>query len=519
MTTVEATPAAPAARALPRARPAPRSPWRRASSAVLAIGASVPIALYLYVALRRFTHPYELEWMEGGVVDQVRRVLEGHPIYAAPSLRTTTYLYPPLYTYLGAAASWVVGPGYAPLRAISILASIGLGAAMYALVRTETRDRVAALAGVGLFFGCYRIAGAWLDIARVDTLFLALTFAGLLVLRRTRTPWHAAGAAALLVLAAFTKQYALFPAVAAIPWSFRLGRRTGITYTAVLVGLLALGVAAMQVVSDGWFLFYTWTVPRSHPVIDYFVVRFWTDDLLGHVAIAIALAGVATVALLRWYPRRIAWFYLPVCAALVFASYPARLHSGGYANVLLSAYAGIAVLAALGVAAMRRSRRTVWSVLATALVLAQLVAVAYSPNDQIPPASDVAATKRLIAELRTLPGPVFLSGHGWLLARAGRDGDSTSQTAALADILRADYGEPTRRLGVELDDAIRNQRFCTVVVDDLRQFTVLPPDFERYYERTGTLIEGRALRPVTDIDVAPGEIWSPRDPAPGRCGS
>jgi hypothetical protein len=52
--------------------------------------------LLLGVVAARFGHPYELEWMEGGMLAHALRVLEGKPVYAKPSVDFVAYMYPPL---------------------------------------------------------------------------------------------------------------------------------------------------------------------------------------------------------------------------------------------------------------------------------------------------------------------------------------------------------------------------------------------------------------------------------------
>src|SRR6267143_1685706 len=84
------------------------------------------ILAYLFVALARMGYPFELEWMEGGMVDHVRRVLLGLPIYAKPSIEFVSFLYPPLYYEAAAVFSKVLGPGFLPLRLLSFLSSVGV---------------------------------------------------------------------------------------------------------------------------------------------------------------------------------------------------------------------------------------------------------------------------------------------------------------------------------------------------------------------------------------------------------
>jgi hypothetical protein len=54
-----------------------------------------PLVTFTSVALRRLPYPYELEWMEGGIVTHVRVVLAGEPLYSAPSLDFTPFIYAP----------------------------------------------------------------------------------------------------------------------------------------------------------------------------------------------------------------------------------------------------------------------------------------------------------------------------------------------------------------------------------------------------------------------------------------
>src|SRR5262245_34590975 len=60
-------------------------------------------ALFVRVVAGRLTHPYDIEWMEGGMLTHSLRLLEGRPIYAAPSADFISYVYQPLYAMVVAA--------------------------------------------------------------------------------------------------------------------------------------------------------------------------------------------------------------------------------------------------------------------------------------------------------------------------------------------------------------------------------------------------------------------------------
>jgi hypothetical protein len=99
----------------------------------------------------------------------------------------------------------VIGVGFFPLRLVSFLASLGCFAILFAFVRKETNSMALGLLSAGLFAATFRVGGAWLDIARVDSLFLLFLLSSLFALRF----WHSAKgliSAALLISLSFLSQ-------------------------------------------------------------------------------------------------------------------------------------------------------------------------------------------------------------------------------------------------------------------------------------------------------------------------
>ena len=190
----------------PDARPAPAPAGAARLDRVLrgaVLGAALAfVACYLAVAFARFSYPYPLEWLEGGALLNVQRALHGQALYGAPSVHFTGFLYTPLYYYVSAAAAWVFGLHLSTLRLVSIASSLVAFGAVGWLVWSETRNRWAAVCAAGLFAASFRLGGAWFDLARVDSLFLALLLVGLVVARRTST-WRVAVVAGLVLAAAF----------------------------------------------------------------------------------------------------------------------------------------------------------------------------------------------------------------------------------------------------------------------------------------------------------------------------
>ena len=121
------------------------------------------VGVYLVVAWQRLPYPFELEWMEGGSVDHVVRVLRHENLYIPPQIAFIPFEYPPLYFYVSALVAKIVGIGYFPLRLVSFASSLLCFAAIYKIVKAESRSTFSGILAAGLFAATFRISGAWFD--------------------------------------------------------------------------------------------------------------------------------------------------------------------------------------------------------------------------------------------------------------------------------------------------------------------------------------------------------------------
>ena len=482
--------------------------------AALVVAAFGFLACYLAVAFARFRYPFQLEWMEGGVLDHVQRVLHGQALYVPPSIHFTPFLYTPLYYYVSAGASWLFGLHLSTLRMVSIVSSIVAFAALYRLVWIETRDRWASLVAVGLLAACFQVSGAWLDLARVDSLFLALLLVGLVLVRQA-TSWRAIVVAGLVLAASYlTKQSAVLPMVAGVPFVWRRGRAFAAVYVATVGVVLGGTTLWLDHATGGWFGQYTLHLAGQHAIATSEYLGFFTQDLLGPVGVGLLVGALGLIAYRRGDSGR---FWIPVTAGLLVASYTARLHTGGYSNVLLPAYAGVAVVLGLGLHALTRpsvlARHRVGVRLLLVATLAMFCALIYNPFREVPPASSTRAGNALVAELARLPGPVYVPSESWLLPRARPGAATTADPAAMGDILRAHLQGTNRTLARQLQDTIAHQAFGSVVVDRPAMYSYLPKNFTEYYCKVDTLPRRDRLEPVTGTRTAPATVWIPRTPA------
>jgi hypothetical protein len=448
--------------------------------------------LWVGVVGARFGFPYELEWMEGGTLAHVRRVLSGEPVYARPSLDFVAYMYPPLYYYAGAAVSLLFGEGFGPLRGLGIAATIGCFGLLYRVTFRETGDVLAGALAAGLLAASYAFTGAWLDLARLDAFYLFWLLLATERLTADETPVSARQAGFALAVAFFVKQSVLV--IAAPVWVLLLwmDRRRAF---AALVGAgvpIALGVFLLDWLHGGWFVYYTVQVPSGHPTQSGLAAEFWTHDLLG--GFPVALFGAVTYCAVAWrggHARDVGLFAALLVGALV-ATASVRSAVGAHLNNLLPL---VGVLGLVGGAAFAAALREGGRVRRFALLgaLAQLLWLGYDPRPLVPTAADRAAGDALVETIAGLDGEVFIPNHGYLARRAGKR--EFAHTLGIDNLLLDDLESDARR-ELELDFLrhFRERRFGAVIIDSDGRYAEFA---EAFYGR------GRPLFEEDDVFFSP----------------
>jgi hypothetical protein len=453
------------------------------------------IAAYLAIALARLAYPFTLEVLESNSLVEVHRILAGQPLYAAPTVSYVPDGYPPLYFGVSAAAASAFGQSYLPLRLVSLVSSLACFALLARLVQRETGSAGAGIAAAGVLAATYFATRTWFDVARVDSLFLALSVAALYAARWMRRTRGAIAAGLLLAAAFLTKQTALAEGVAVLAALAagprrRLAVPAALTYGAVLGGsTLALGLA-----SHGWYVYYVFEQMGEHPLVHAAIAQFWTGNLLPTLGLACCAVVLSA--------RRTPLVLLAGCAALVLEGLAALVHVGGNVNDLLPAYLAVALLAGLAMGGqpelllgsrldrLARARTASWrpgqagqwaAAAAGGLVIAQLavLTVGFRPDRAIPPSTDRAVGLRLLTGVRALGGTVAIPADPGLALMAGLP--AVEDQIAAADVLHSSDRTAMAIFTGSIARAVAARQFTAIIIElhmDLRGF---PADLPRYY--------------------------------------
>jgi len=485
--------------------------WAAAALGLAAIGG------YLVLALLRIGYPFALELLESNSLVEVHRILAGQPLYPAPSVSYVPDGYPPLYFGVCAAAASVLGQSYLPLRLVSLVSSLACFAIMARLVQRETGSLAAGLGAAGLLAATYSATSSWFDVARVDSLFLALSVAGLYAARWARGPGGAIMAGLLLAAAFLTKQTGLAEGVALLA-ALACGprRRLALLATAAYAVVVGASTLALGLASHGWYVYYVFEQMSQHALSSAAVGQFLRRYLVP--TLGIALAAVLLGA------RRTPLVLVAGCLALVAESLAALVHTGGGVNDMLPAYLVVALLAGLalagppgswagyragGRASGRVGRYASW--VAGGLVLAQLAVLAagFRPGQAVPVAADRAAGSRLVSGLRSLGGTVAIPADPALALMAGLP--AVEDQLAAVDVLRASDPAAKADFTRSVARTVAARGFSAIITEidgDLRGF---PADLPRYYRRCPQMplagIQPAPFRP--SAAVQPVSVWLP----------
>ena len=491
-------------------------PLWTAGRIVVVLAAVAPVAVYLYVAARRLGYPFELEWLEGGEVEIVNRVVHGQGIYVAPTFHYVPYPYPPLFVWVSAAFAKVLGVGFVAPRLVSFLASLGVMALLWHIVRRETGDTVAGLVAAGLFAATYQASGAYFDLARVDSLFLVLLLAAIALARRARTWRGGAAVGLLLFLAFFTKQSALIAAVPTLLYLVVSRRRVGLAGAVTLAALLVVSTAVLDHATHGWYDYYVFEELPSQGISTHAIQTFIPKSLLRPTGWALALGLVGLVV--GWHMQRegrgtgadagtgasTGWpFWICAGAGLVAASWLSLVHAGGSFDVLMPAYAAVAIIAGLGYDALVRSNPRYQSLLGALLavvITVQVVQLDRGSLHEIPSDASAVAGHRFIALVASLPGQVIVADHPWYETMAGKP--SWAQSEAVHDVLRSGPGPARRELLASIQSTLDSPSVTTVFGDDPGD--TIGPGFARNFRLGPPVFScARCFFPVTDVPRRP----------------
>jgi hypothetical protein len=446
--------------------------------------AALYVGAYVVCAAARVLYPYELNFCESALVAVVARVAAGLPIYAPPDVHFTSMVYTPLDFFVAWGVGHLHAGDYFGLRLTSVLATLWTGAVVGVVARRRGAPWWTVAAAVGTFFGASSRCAFVQDTAHVDALALAFTLSALaLLFERPRSVGWALAAGALAGLGFLTKQTMIVFVAIPAGW-LAIERRWGpaLAYAGGALAVAAFLLLRWGLLDDPWFYFWVFKLEST--------IKVRLDKLLVYAPayLAVCLPGGLVLGLLggaadargaRDLVRR--WWADPwavVLLAFAGMALVAKAKDGGGENVFLPVFA----LGALQIGRHAHrlyagGRRGVG-----ALVALQLAVLFYPPTLPWPTRADVAAGDRLVAQIASFPGEVYVPTFPVYAVRAGKSW--WVHYTVVCGLSQTDM-----RLRAELGELIRARRFAAILpradIEPQDAHICDLPFLDEYYEVAG----------------------------------
>ncbi|TNE89790.1 MAG: hypothetical protein EP330_10300 [Deltaproteobacteria bacterium] len=535
--------------------------WLRRLLSILALFVGLALVYRLAGAVWiRLFHPFDLEWMEGGMLAHVWRLVEGKPLYTEPSAEWIPYIYPPGYAQLLAWLSPVFGLGYPQARGLSVLGTVAAAAALPWLTWRQLGKALPGLLAAFAFLGTWDDVGCFYDLARTDGLSIGLiAWAVVLGLEEDA---RLRDVAALLLFGAFAvkQNFALWGVPMALGMWARLGWQQALRFGLMSAVPALLWTGFWQWRSDGWYLTYIVDVPAGHGMVgdrgfpgmprevmvaapgvallaSWFTLERLRDKPRWSWALA-AVAGLAMVGVNLQLGGKLASGGLGLLTSVGMGSVAAaivtscvytlrkdmpwqwvygagiggvalisaglmRAHVGGFVNVLIPLYWVLCVGAAWAMARWEE-RGSGLAAVAVLLIAVQLVYdhTALDVSRRVPAADAVESGEAVLEALREVEGPVFAPFSPWMVYQAG--GEPGVHLISIWDAAYRD--SPLGDIPAMMRQAFADQHFTAVLSGN----KPLGWEMDRHYGGSPVLGRPGALSPVNGYTAYPNRLRRPR---------
>jgi len=455
----------------------------------------------------RIAFPYSLEWNEGAMAENVARVLlAGEKLYVQPTIEYVPFSDPPMYYWVSAALSRLIGPGMLPLRVVSVLATIGSIVCIMALVRRECGRWLPSIAAAALFAGTFAVSGSYFDIGGVVPLATCFLLWSAYALKNGSGVISVVGAAVLLVLSSLTMQLSVLVAISMGVYLFVSSRRMAYWFVGVFVVLLASACLVMNFVYDGWFWYYVYDVWAGGMKAWGAILPFVTNDVLVPFGLALTVSYWPFLSKSSSSVTHARMYYGMLFAGVLLMALLGQLQVGGTRALLMPFHAGVAVVFGLGMGAAfadlhwdgPRVTRFV-----TLMVVIQLVGLLWNPVGSMPTREDRNAAHTWVEKVGMVPGAVWVTHRVDMAGYAGKGGFAHLNAISAVIESGSDFRGAKTMLGLEVVKVIESHAFSAVVLDRLDPWLVFALDVDYRRDRENWVFEDDVLWTRAGVRVRP----------------
>jgi hypothetical protein len=435
---------------------------------ILGLLTALSISVFVVLLINQLNFPLNLEEMEGTILQHVRRLAAGLPIYVQPSPEFVPLAYNPLYYLISIPFGWVFGLNLTALRLLATLALVGCGVLMYFIVARHAESKRWGLVAAGLFAASYRAMDAYLNGVHADSWFLFTVLLGSYVIDLNRSRrWNITGFLVLVSAFWFKQHGALFVVGGVLYLTWREGIKSSLVYwiLAAILGPFLYWFIAPIFLGD-YMRYFTLDVPGSWSVLRLSTIFRIIEHVLRWFPI---LAVMSVVELLgkvwRDYHRLSIWHVQLLFA--VMSGFMGVMDPGSSDNIFAAMDTFFILMGVLGLYRLFTRPNTVYRLFALAVLSLCFVFLAYNPlNFVVSPAAHEKYDE-FVGFLKSLDGTVYAPQLGQL--DRGFELYPTLNWVAIEDLVRGpDHTVTDDPLTRELLDPLINPTGTTYVLTNIQ---------------------------------------------------
>lgn len=374
------------------------------------------ISFMIYVWINHLNFPLNLEAMELTVLQHLKRVLAGQPIYVSPSSDFVPLAYNPLYYYLTIPFASIFGENLFTLRIVAILGMLCSGIMIYLTVKNHTNSHWWSIISVGLFASAYRAMDTYLDNAHSDSWLLFSILLGCYLIDKNRSRYISILGLLFLVLSFWFKQHgAIFTIGGVLFLTWRDGWKSSFLYwvLAIMLGPV-LYLLAPSIGFGPEFHFYTYQLPKNW--IEFNVGTF--RRYLGYIVksyFLLSIIGVFTSIhiLAKGKNKTNIWLFMMPFALL--SGFLGALDPGSNNNVFILMGVWFIISGIIGLFMLTKHFDVIRKRgLYLAVIGASFSLLFFNPSSVVVSSNAHATYRDMIIFLNSLDGPVYAPWLGQL---------------------------------------------------------------------------------------------------------
>ena len=383
----------------------------RAFPALLAMLSVLGAVVLIAMIVNHIWFPFNLDLMEGVLMQHARRAMHGEGIYPLPSPEFVPLAYNPLFYLLAAPFLILFGDTLTTLRMVALMGMAGSAAAIFVTVRSYARSTWWATIAVGLFCTAYAAMDAYFDCAHSDGWLICCALWGTYLIGRTSRGARIAGVIVLVAGFWFKQHGAVFLGAGLCYLTWREGARKSLVYwlIAFALGPLLYLIAPVETLGPA-FHYFTWQVPSGWSEL-----RWHSITRVAQYAkqFYLALAVIALWGTFRAIRTRSIQVLDVQLGAAFLTAFMASLDPGSTYNGFIPMGAFCIVCGSVELARIdQRAVRFLRARLAYVGALLAFATLLYDPRTLWLSASARESYADLQQTIRDLPGPVYAPGIG-----------------------------------------------------------------------------------------------------------